>query len=67
MPSDNAQKVNIKMLQVFSGKIWAHQLNFVPVDKDAVKAMDSMLDYVAMLQKQVKGLERQIQQIRGGG
>lgn len=67
MASSNAQEVNRKMLRVFGGKIWAHQLNFVPVNKDAVKAMDSMLDYVALLQKQVKGLQSEIFKIRGNG
>ena len=67
MASSDVSKVNRKILQVFAGKIWAHQLNLVPVDKNAVKAMDSMLDYVAMLQKQVRGLERKVQEIRGSG
>ena len=65
MASTNIKQVNRKMLRVFSGKIWLGRLNLVPADEEAVKAMDQMLDYVEMLQTQVKGLERKIFDIRG--
>lgn len=67
MPSKNIREVERKMNRVFNGKIWLAKLDLAPQHEDAVKALDQMLDYVALLQKQVQGLEQNIARIRAGG
>lgn len=67
MPSKNIREVERKMHRVFNGKIWLAKLDLAPQHEDAVKAFDQMLDYVALLQKQVQGLESTIANIRSGG
>ena len=67
MPSKDIRKVQMKMNQVFAGKVWMARLDLAPQSEEAVQALDQMLDYVALLQKQIQGLEQNIAQIRGGG
>lgn len=57
-------KLNRKMLKVFGEKSWVGELNLTPTDERAMKAFESMLDYVAMLQKQVRGLEETVRNLR---
>jgi hypothetical protein len=67
MPSKNLKEVERKMNRVFNGKIWLARLDLAPQHEDAVRALDQMLDYVALLQRQVQGLEATISKIRAGG
>ncbi len=66
MPTDKAvlQQINTKMNKVLATKSWVSDLNFVPLNAQAVRAMNSLLDYISMLQDQVKGLEEQIRKLR---
>ena len=57
-------QVNRKLQKVLSGKSWTPQLNLIPQDDEALHAMNSLLDYIEMLQSQVKGLEDQIRTLR---
>ena len=57
-------QVNRKMQNILGGKSWTPQLNLIPQDDEALHAMNSLLDYIEMLQKQVRGLEEQIRTLR---
>ena len=67
MASKDIRQVERKMHRVFNGKIWLSRLDLAPQHEEAVKALDQMLDYVALLQRQVQGLESTIARIRAGG
>jgi hypothetical protein len=67
IPSKDIRQVERKMSRVFNGKIWLSSLDLAPQHEEAVMALDQMLDYVTLLQKQVQGLEQNIARIKGGG
>lgn len=56
--------INRKIGKILSMKSWHNDLNFIPVDETAIRAFDALLDYIEMLQSQVKGLEEEIRKIR---
>ncbi len=58
------QDINRKITVVLGTKSWAPDLNLISFDKKATKAFEALLDYIEMLQKQVKGLEEEIRKIR---
>jgi hypothetical protein len=50
---------------VFGAKLWAEAIQAsIPDDYDTYKGFVSMLKYVEMVQKQVRGLEENIRNIR---
>jgi hypothetical protein len=57
-------RLNRKMQSVFGEKSWVGELNLTPTDEKAMKAFKSMLEYVEMLQKQVRGLEETVRNLR---
>lgn len=61
---EELRRINAKIARVLGGKSWAGALNFVPLDAQAVRAFNSMLDYIEMLQDQVKGLEETLRKVR---
>lgn len=66
MPTERSalEQVNRKIMKVLAVKSWSSELNLVPADDRAVQAFNSLLDYVDQLQRQVKGLEETIRNIR---
>jgi len=58
------QEINRKITAVLGTKTWAGFLNYVPIDHNASIAFNSLLDYIDMLQKQIKGLEEEIRKIK---
>ena len=61
---EELRRVNVKINKVLGSKSWVGDLNLTPLDGRAIVAMNSLLDYIEMLQKQVRGLEEEIGKIR---
>lgn len=57
-------QVNKKIQNVLGGKSWTPRLNLVPQDDEALHAFNSLLDYIEMLHKQIRGLQEQIRELR---
>lgn len=66
MPVDRAvfAQVNKELNRVLGAHPWSSELNFVPINAQSVRAFQRLLQYVDMLQKQVKGLEETIRKLR---
>ena len=61
---EELRRVNVKINKVLGSKSWVGDLNLTPLDGRAIVAFNYLLDYIEMLQKQVRGLEEEIGKIR---
>jgi hypothetical protein len=57
-------RINRKLNRVLAEKSWKDDLNLLPVNNNAARAFEGLLDYVDQLQKQVRGLEDTIRNLR---
>ena len=61
---EELRRVNVKINKVLGSKSWVGDLNLAPLDGHAIVAFNHLLDYIELLQKQVRGLEEEIGKIR---